>query len=114
MTRVICPTTTRNEADTLGRERELDVLAEPSILTPGEAYTLALKVTDNTTGVFYREERELEVRTQFTKGTVLLCEENGLAEVNSSQMMRVIRFLRMYMKVPINNFWGEILPGYSR
>ena len=75
-------TTTRNEADTLGRERELDVLAEPSILTPGEAYTLALKVTDNTTGVFYREERELEVRTQFTKGTVLLCEENGLAEVN--------------------------------
>ena len=34
-------TTTRNEADTLGRERELDVLAEPSILTPGEAYTLA-------------------------------------------------------------------------
>ena len=75
-------TTTRNEADTLGLERELDVLAERSILTPGEAYTLALKVTDNTTGVFYREERELEVRTQFTKGTVLLCEENGLAEVN--------------------------------
>lgn len=51
MTRVICPTfgmlilrLSRNEADTLGRERELDVLAEPSILTPGEAYTLALKV----------------------------------------------------------------------
>ena len=75
-------TTTRNEADTLGREKNLDVLAEPSILTPGEAYTLVLKVTDNATGVFYREERELEVRTQFTKGTVLLCEENGLAEIN--------------------------------
>ncbi len=75
-------TTTRNEADTLGREKNLDVLAEPSLFTPGEAYTLALKVTDNTTGVFYREEMELEVRTQFTKGTVLLCEEGGLAEIN--------------------------------
>ena len=66
----------------MGREKNLDVLAEPSLFTPGEAYTLALKVTDNTTGVFYREEMELEVRTQFTKGTVLLCEEGGLAEIN--------------------------------
>ena len=55
-------TTTRNEADTLGRERELDVLAEPSILTPGEAYTLALKVTDNTTGVFYRPNVSASLR----------------------------------------------------
>ena len=82
-------TTTRNEADTLGRERELDVLAEPSILTPGEAYTLAKEL-------FFCVKRMV------------------WRKLISSQMMRVIRFLRMYMKVPINNFWGEILPGYSR
>ena len=56
-------TTTRNEADTLGRERELDVLAEPSILTPGEAYTLALKVTDNTTGVYHIEVYHCTAKT---------------------------------------------------
>lgn len=74
--------TTREEADTLGYEQNLDVLVEPSILTPGEAYTLALKVIDGETGVYYRKEMELEIRTQFTKGTVLLCEEAGQAEVN--------------------------------
>ena len=74
--------TTREEADTLGYEQNLDVLVEPSILTPGEAYTLALKVIDEETGVYYRKEMELEIRTQFTKGTVLLCEEAGQAEVN--------------------------------
>lgn len=77
--------TSRVEADTLGYERDLDVLVEPTIFTPGEDYTLVLKVVDDETGVFYREERELEVSTQFTKGTVLLCEENGLAEVNFIQ-----------------------------
>ena len=75
-------TTTREEADTLSYERNLDVLVEPSLLTPGEAYTLALKVIDEETGVYYRKEMELEIRTQFTKGTVLLCEEAGQAEVN--------------------------------
>ena len=74
--------TTREEADTLGYEQNLDVLVESSILTPGEAYTLALKVIDGETGVYYRKEMELEIRTQFTKGTVLLCEEAGQAEVN--------------------------------
>lgn len=74
--------TTREEADTLGYEQNLDVLVEPSILTPGEAYTLALKVIDGETGVYYRKEMELEIRTQFTKGTILLCEEAGQAEVN--------------------------------
>lgn len=75
-------TTTREEADTLSYERNLDVLVEPSLLTPGEAYTLALKVIDEETGVYYRKEMELEIRTQFTKGIVLLCEEAGQAEVN--------------------------------
>lgn len=107
-------TTTRNEADTLGRERELDVLAEPSILTPGEAYTLALKVTDNTTGVFYREKGNLRCVRSLPKELFFCVKRMVWRKLISSQMMRVIRFLRMYMKVPINNFWGEILPGYSR
>lgn len=77
--------TSRVKADTLGYEKKLDVFVEPSILAPGKSYILALKVTDNETGVYYREERPLEIRTQFTKGTVLLCEENGLAEVNFIQ-----------------------------
>lgn len=41
------------KADTLSYERNLDILAEPSILTPGEDYTLSYRVTDNETGVFY-------------------------------------------------------------
>lgn len=77
--------TSRVEADTLGFDKNLDVLVEPSILTPGEAYTLVLKVIDGETGVYYREERPLEIRTQFTRGTVLLCEEDGVAELNFIQ-----------------------------
>ena len=60
----------------------MNVLIDPSHAVPGENYTLTLKVTDETTGVYYRQEMKLEVMTQFTKGTVLLCEENGEAELN--------------------------------
>lgn len=74
--------TSRNEADTLSRERNMDVLIDPEHATPGENYTLVVKVTDETTGVYYRKEMALEVLTLFTKGTVLLCEENGNAEVD--------------------------------
>lgn len=75
-------TTTRDEADTLSREKDLNVLIDPSHATPGEDYTLTVKVTDETTGVYYRKEMKLEVTTQFTKGTVLLCNEDGEAELN--------------------------------
>lgn len=77
--------TSRNEADTLGQTKNLNVLIEPSLLTPGEDYTLVFKVTDKKTGVHYRKEMKLEVTTQFTKGTVLLCEENGEARINFIQ-----------------------------
>lgn len=77
--------TTSNEADTLGFEPDLNILVDASILTPEQTYTLVLKVTDEETGVYYRKEMELEVRTSFTKGTILLCEENGQAEVNFMQ-----------------------------
>jgi len=74
--------TTRYAADTLSREKDLNVVIDPSHATPGENYRLTLKVTDETTGVYYRKEMQLEVTTQFTKGTVLLCEEGGEAEVH--------------------------------
>lgn len=73
--------TTRNEADTLSREKDLNVMIDPSHATPGEDYTLTVKVTDETSGVYYRKDMN-EVLTEYTKGTLLLCEENGEAEVN--------------------------------
>lgn len=75
----------RDEADTLSHEKNLDVLAEPSLLTPGEDYTLSLRVTDDETGVFYQKSMKLEVTTRFTKGTIFLCEEGGEAEVDFMQ-----------------------------
>lgn len=74
--------TTRRTADTLSKMKDLNVVIDPSRATPGENYVLTLKATDETTGVYYRKEMQLEVLTQFTKGTVLLCEENGEAELN--------------------------------
>lgn len=76
---------TDNKADTLSYERNLDIVADPSILTPGEDYTLSYRVTDNETGVFYQEDMKLEVTTQFTKGTIFLCEDGGEAELNFLQ-----------------------------
>lgn len=76
---------TDNKADTLSHERNLDIIANPTILTPGEDYTLSYRVIDDETGVFYQEDMKLEVTTQFTKGTVFLCEDEGKAEVNFLQ-----------------------------
>ena len=76
---------TRDEADTLSHDRNLDILVEPAILTPGEDYTLVLRITDDETGVYYQEDMKLEVATQFTKGTIFLCEDNGEAELNFLQ-----------------------------
>lgn len=76
---------TSGEADTLSYEKNLNVMADPSILTPGEDYTLILRVVDGETGVFYQKSMKLEVTTQFTKGTIFLCEENGEPELNFMQ-----------------------------
>lgn len=73
------------EADTLSYERNLDVVVDPSMLIPGEDYTLVLRVTDDETGVYYQDDMKLEVTTQFSKGTLFLCEENGEAELNFLQ-----------------------------
>lgn len=73
---------TRDKADTLSREKDLNVLIDPSHATPGEDYSLTVKVIDENTGVYYRKTMKLEVMTQFTKGTVLLCKENEVTELN--------------------------------
>lgn len=75
----------REHADTLSFERNLNIVADPSVLTPGEDYTLSYRVVDNETGVFYQKDMKLEVTTQFTKGTIFLCEDNGEAELNFLQ-----------------------------
>ena len=74
--------TSMNKADTLSKERNLNIMLEPSFVNPGEDYTLVIKVTDESTGVYYRNTMKLEVLSQFTKGTVLLCKENENTEVN--------------------------------
>ncbi len=68
--------------DTLSREMNLDVEMLPNIVTPGLPYTLIFKVTDETTGVYYRKEMAVDINTLYTKGTLLLCKDGGNTEVN--------------------------------
>ena len=68
--------------DTLSREKTLNMPMLPKLVTPGISYTLIFKVTDDATGVYYRKEMALEITTLFTKGTLLLCKDEGNAEVN--------------------------------
>lgn len=68
--------TTRTQADTLGKTKDLNAFMDPKILTPGEDYSLVVKITDLSTGVYYRKKMKLEVLSDFTKGTLLLCKEN--------------------------------------
>lgn len=69
----------RFEADTISREKILDVTIGG---TPGIAYTLVFKVIDATTGIFYSKNMKMEVVGELTRGTLFLCEENGLVDVN--------------------------------
>lgn len=68
--------------DTLSYEKDLNVKMLPKYVTPGLPYTLIFKVVDNVTGVYYRKEMAVEVTTLYTKGTLLLCKDEGNAEVN--------------------------------
>ena len=64
--------TSRLKADTLGKTKDLNAFIDPKILVPGEDYSLVVKITDQTTGVYYRKKMKLEVLSDFTKGTLLL------------------------------------------
>ena len=70
------------KADTLSHEKNLNVVIDPTKAIPGEDYTLGVKVTDESTGVYYRKDMKLEVTTLFTKGTIMLCKENNNIELN--------------------------------
>lgn len=69
----------RFEADTISREKNLKVTIGG---TPGIPYTLVFKVIDKETGVFYSKTMRMEILGQLTKGTMFLCEENGVVDVN--------------------------------
>ena len=44
--------------------------------------TTVFKVIDKTTGVFYSKTMSAEILGALTKGTMFLCEENGVVDVN--------------------------------
>lgn len=69
----------RYEADTLSREKNLNVVMGG---TPGLSYTLVFKVIDKNTDVFYSKTMKAEVLGELTKGTMFLCEEDGVVDVN--------------------------------
>lgn len=69
----------RYEADTLSREKDLKVIMGG---TPGLPYTLVFKVIDVTTGVFYSKSMNVQIVGELTKGTMFLCENDGIVDVN--------------------------------
>jgi hypothetical protein len=66
-------TTTQFAADTLSREKNLAV---PVAMAPG-SYTLMLKITNKTTGVFYKSATTLNVVNDYTTGIIVLTETAG-------------------------------------
>ena len=68
-------------ADTLSTERNLDI---PVALAPGE-HTLKFKVIDAATGVYYEKEFTVNVVNEFTKGLLILCDNQGKAELDFMQ-----------------------------
>jgi hypothetical protein len=62
-------------ADTLSKSKDLSV---PITMLPG-SYTLVFKVTDKTTGVFYKASTVLNVVNDYTTGIMVLAEQDGNA-----------------------------------
>ncbi|WP_439184628.1 PKD-like family lipoprotein [Carboxylicivirga taeanensis] len=71
--------------DTIGFEKNLKAAMLPKFVTAGLTYNLGYKVIDNTTGIYYRKETAVEITTLYSKGTILLCRENGATELNFLQ-----------------------------
>lgn len=69
----------RYSADTLSKEKNLKVTIGG---IPGLPHTLVFKVTDKSTGVFYSKTMSVQILGELTKGTMFLCEENGVVDVN--------------------------------
>ncbi|MDP3437088.1 MAG: PKD-like family lipoprotein [Bacteroidales bacterium] len=69
----------RFAADTISKEKNLKVVMGG---TPGLPYTLVFKVIDKLTGVYYSKTMSAQVFGALTKGTMFLCEEDGVVDVN--------------------------------
>lgn len=91
---------TMYRADTLSRERNLDVKVA---LAPGQ-HTLKFKVVDNLTGVYYEKEFKVNVVNEFTKGLMILCDDGGKARLD---------FLPDGQKEVITNVYGKVNGGES-
>ncbi|WP_443939484.1 PKD-like family lipoprotein [Pedobacter sp. MW01-1-1] len=70
---------TQFKPDTLGKTKDLAYKVK---LTPGVTYTVILKVTDRTTGVFYKSNTTLAVGNDFSPGLLILTQNNGKAELS--------------------------------
>ncbi|MBL1409023.1 PKD-like family lipoprotein [Sphingobacterium faecale] len=65
-------------ADTLGKNRKLQVAVA---MSPG-TYDLVLRVTDRSTGIFYKYNSKLQVVNDFTTGIMILAETGGKSMVH--------------------------------
>lgn len=70
------------KADTLSFDKNLKLVFTPAIATPGEKYELTYKVTDQETGLFVTKVAKFDLMTQFTKGTLILCETDSESELH--------------------------------
>ncbi len=66
---------TRYEADTLSKEKNLDVVIR---LIPGE-HTMKFKAVSTTTDIYYEKEFTVNVVNEFTNGLMILAETDGKA-----------------------------------
>lgn len=68
--------------DTISTDKNLDIVLTGSDAVPGVEYTLVYRITDNKTGIFATENTKFSALSDYTKGTLLLCEEKGEKELN--------------------------------
>ena len=70
---------TQFSADTLSREK---VMVADISATPGLEYKFVFSVKDTNTDIVYKKNMTAEVFGEFTAGIVLLCEQDGITDVN--------------------------------
>lgn len=68
--------------DTLATTRNLDVLIGGDKMIPGKDYTLVYRVIDNKSGVFVSRKTTVMAMTNYTQGTLVLCDIKGERTLN--------------------------------
>lgn len=102
--------TSSYEADTLSFEKDLDIVFTPDIANPGEKIELTYKVTDLESGVFYTKKAKLDLMTQYTKGTLVLCknsENSALHFLNKTDINNPVLLENCYRSANEGNAPGE-------